>query len=376
MKKLLFLLLFFITTGTLSLHSQDADAALTAELNELFTAAQLPGLAVAVVNAEGTLYRQAFGTGFSSDQRHYVASISKTFIGLALMQLVEAGQLELSTPVNNVLPFQVTNPYHPGVAITVEHLARHTSGIRYEGLEVASWFLDAGARIDKKSFSKEAYRDFTAWSKNTPQELGTFLRDCLTNDGAHYSRKRFSRKRPGAEYAYSNLGAALAAYLVELKTGEDFATYVEKLLQEKFAFPPQVWRGPQHADLPMAYFQDGILVPNYHPILYPAGGMLLSCDELSAYLTEIIRGLQGKSDLLTPASFATMLTKGTTGNGIFWEINGNRAGHNGGNYGTTALMSFDKATGIGKILLTNISSYQDESKLRQIVKVWQKLDEY
>jgi hypothetical protein len=39
-------------------------------------------------------------------------------------------------------------------------------------------------------------------------------------------------------------------------------------------------------------------------------------------------------------------------------------------------MSFDKTTGIGKIFITNISSYKDDSLLKVMIAIWNKLGEY
>jgi len=39
-------------------------------------------------------------------------------------------------------------------------------------------------------------------------------------------------------------------------------------------------------------------------------------------------------------------------------------------------MSFNKNTGIGKIFMTNISSYTDNELLKEMVAIWDKLSEY
>jgi len=62
--------------------------------------------------------------------------------------------------------------------------------------------------------------------------------------------------------------------------------------------------------------------------------------------------------------------------GIFWELNDDKIGHNGGNYGTICFMNFDKKTGLGKIFMTNISSYENEDLLEEMITIWKKLGEY
>lgn len=385
MEKIIFILLVTIGSFTETI-AQTTSELLSKALSQLYENSALPGFAVSIVTADTFLYQKSFGfenlatmKPYSNEQRFCIASISKTFIGIGLMKLVENGELELTTPINTILPFQVTNPYFNDTEITIEHLARHTSGILYGDLEAKSWYLANEFDLDKKTIGKTAYNDFSAWEENTKMDLGVFLKDCLSSDGQLYSQSRFSKHKPGESYAYSNLGAALAAYIIELKTGTDYREYIEAFLAENFQFNRGVWRSTFTEELPSCYFQSKILVPTYHPILFPAGGMMLSCDELSSYLSEMIAGFEGKSTLLDALSFQKMMTSGSEDhikNGIFWELNGDKIGHNGGNYGTTCFMSFNKATGIGKIFMTNISSYKDDSLLKEMVAIWNKMDEY
>jgi D-alanyl-D-alanine carboxypeptidase len=56
-----------------------------------------------------------------------IGSISKSFTAIALLQLYEAGRLDLHAPVTRYLPwFHIPSPYEP---ITVHHLLTHTAGI-------------------------------------------------------------------------------------------------------------------------------------------------------------------------------------------------------------------------------------------------------
>ena len=61
-----------------------------------------------------------------------MASISKTFVATAIMQLWQSGLINLDGNINNYLPagFTVVNPYHPNDIITVKMLMLHTSSLR------------------------------------------------------------------------------------------------------------------------------------------------------------------------------------------------------------------------------------------------------
>jgi serine-type D-Ala-D-Ala carboxypeptidase/endopeptidase len=73
--------------------------------------------------------RAAGGPAPGADATFKIGSITKTFTALALAQTVVAGRLSLDTPVRGLLPAGGAVPSRNGVDITVEHLARHTSGL-------------------------------------------------------------------------------------------------------------------------------------------------------------------------------------------------------------------------------------------------------
>ena len=58
-----------------------------------------------------------------------IGSITKTVTALALAVLVESGTVRLATPLRAVLPEGTGVPRHGATEITLEHLARHTSGL-------------------------------------------------------------------------------------------------------------------------------------------------------------------------------------------------------------------------------------------------------
>lgn len=373
MQKLLTTLLVMVF-GFIHSIGQETNRTLDSEIENLYQSSELPGFSVAIVNSDSVVFQKSYGyenidqhLKFSTKQRFNIASISKTFIGLGIMSLIEEGKLTLETPINDLLPFKVDNPHTPA-KITIGHLATHTSSILDNDIGSKSWYLDSSLTLSKKEVGKEVYKTFSNWADNTKTSLGDFLKASLAKDGDYYSKKRFAKTVPGDTYAYSNIGAALAAYIIELKTGMSYDLYMEKLVAKAFGFPLGIWKHTSE-QLPTSYFQNKIEVPPYRPILYPTGGMMLSCEELSYYLLHMIKGFKGESKILNPESFQKMMNS-SEGNGVFWELKGNTIGHNGGNYGVICLMGFDKETGIGKILLTNISSYTSDDILKQVVKIW------
>jgi D-alanyl-D-alanine carboxypeptidase len=58
-----------------------------------------------------------------------IASTSKSFSAVAIMQLVEQGKLQLNDTLTKILGFEIKNPHFPDVPITVEMILSHQSSI-------------------------------------------------------------------------------------------------------------------------------------------------------------------------------------------------------------------------------------------------------
>jgi len=69
------------------------------------------------------------GTRPGPDTLFEIGSITKTFTSLALAVLVGSGTVSLRTPLRDLLPTGAALPSRDGTEITLEHLARHTSGL-------------------------------------------------------------------------------------------------------------------------------------------------------------------------------------------------------------------------------------------------------
>jgi CubicO group peptidase (beta-lactamase class C family) len=73
--------------------------------------------------------RATNGSAPDADTTFEIGSITKTFTASALAHAVVTGRLSLDTPVRDILPAGTSVPVRDAVEITVEHLARHTSGL-------------------------------------------------------------------------------------------------------------------------------------------------------------------------------------------------------------------------------------------------------
>ena len=154
MKRLicLFSLLFMAVVSAAPSLPQQGATALSAFLKTATDSGDVPGVVVAVVNKEGTLYHEAFGvsstvrrTPMAKDTIFNMASMTKPVTSVAIMMLVDEGKLKLDDEVAKYLP-KYRNPlvitafndadgsYATRPAkrpITIRHLLTHTSGIGY-----------------------------------------------------------------------------------------------------------------------------------------------------------------------------------------------------------------------------------------------------
>ena len=121
-----------------------------------------------------------------------LASISKLFTWVSVMQLQEQGKLDLDTDVNRYLDFQIRPAF--GKPITLRNLMTHTGG--FEETIRGIILTDPKRAVN--------LRDFLI--RNQPERIFA----------------------PGTVPAYSNYGVGLAGYIVQRVSGQPFEQYVEQ----------------------------------------------------------------------------------------------------------------------------------------------------
>jgi methyl acetate hydrolase len=112
----------------------------------------VPGVVAAVTNREETIYEGGFGeriigsgSPMTPDTVVWIASMTKAITGMAAMQQVEQGTLELDRPARDVIPYlgevEVLEGFDDAgqpitraarQPITLRHLLTHTAGFGYE----------------------------------------------------------------------------------------------------------------------------------------------------------------------------------------------------------------------------------------------------
>src|SRR5215210_8416178 len=96
---------------------------------------RMPGVALGIVKADEVVHLKGFGEADSSGRKvtpqtpFIIGSLSKSFTALAIMQLVEAGKVELDAPVQRYLPWFRVADEEASARSTVGELRNHTSGL-------------------------------------------------------------------------------------------------------------------------------------------------------------------------------------------------------------------------------------------------------
>ena len=373
---------------------------LTAELESILRQGHFNGFGVAVVNGRGVLYQHGFGFADVQARKAYdihtvqsVASVSKTLVGLALLKAQEQGLLTLDDPVNKYLPFKVMNPAFPEVPITLRHLATHTSSIRDNDFYLShNYFLTPGQQ-EKGPMAFEDMQTFIP--ADSAVSLPVFLQNVLTPQGKWYQAKGYFARRPGELYEYSNVGAALAAYVVERVSKQPFPAFTARYITRPLRMRDSGWR---FADVAFSrvsrlYHSPAVPLPYYGQATYPDGGFLSSVADMSQYLRELIRGYQGQGTVLRPESYRELFRPQLAASnfeernernpysesynvGVFMGFGYTGfIGHTGGDPGVVALLFFDPKSGIGRLLVIN-TSYSTRAGEVAMYKIWNTLEKY
>jgi len=317
---------------------------------------RVTGFSVSVFTKDQVLYQNAFGyadneskTPYTTTTRQLIASISKTTIAVALLKAQELKLLQLDDPINDHLPFTVANPYFKGNPITIRQLAMHTSSIKYS----------------------EEMTDFRSF-ENPDLDLGGFMEAYLAKHGKWYNAFNFHKKKPGSLGDYSNVGASLAAYIIEYTSGMSFSEFTQK-----YIFEPLEFTHTGFNDATSTQYYKYVSQGNFEKTsmkeagegLYPSGGLSTTINELTRFCQMVMnKGEFDTTQVLKPESIDEMLTVTKLNGlddeihkqGVFWStlknplgIPNEMIGHNGGDYGIYTMMFFDQKSGIGYILLCN-----------------------
>lgn len=316
------------------------------------------GLSVAV--ARGALPLLARGYGYANLENEVAAgpetvyrigSVTKQFTAVAILQLVEAGQLALDDSLAELLPDYSTQRH----TVTVHHLLNHTSGIKsYTGLGPEFWDR---SRLDL------SHEQLLGMIEGKPFDFA-----------------------PGEEYAYNNSGYYLLGVIIERLTGKSYPEYMrENVFAAAGLFSTYYCDNePIIRNRAAGYARrDGELVNAAMLSMkspFSAGAL---CSTVLDLLTWN-RALHGHR-LISPASTELLITPGTLNSGqpltygyglAIGELEGNRRiAHGGGINGFNAYLSYYPDDDLTIAVLANTEGSNPGRIERRIARAVLKLPE-
>lgn len=346
---------YMLTTMAFSLSCGDDGLTLLSpenetELNEFIKLEieqkGIPSIAAAIVKDDRIVWQNTYGyeniatrTAPTENTIYLLASISKTFTAVAVMQLYERGQLDLDEDINTYLPFEIRNPYFPDAPITPRMLLTHTSGL--------AWPTN-----DEDPNFNDTYPDDSA------PPIYPWAREYLTPGGAKYRATTWKNRRPGQQVQYSNLGGALLGYLVESIQDQDFAEYCQEHIFE----PLQMFnsgfklRDVDRTKLATLY-HDGRVIGQYSVSHYPSSMVRSSIAELSHFLIAIMNGgIYQNTRILEESTVDEMLSIKVPSADLsfIWQSpSRDWVGHIGGYWGVSSSLDLNRSNKVGVIILCN-----------------------
>jgi CubicO group peptidase (beta-lactamase class C family) len=275
----------------------------------------VPGFAVAVARDGAEVYAEGFGeresgtgTAVTPDTIFGVASVTKSFTALAIMQLAETGKLTVDDPVTRYLPeFRMLDP-EVTRAITLHHFLSHTAGL--PPLPSRFFAFARSMEGDPAAGSKPA------WSADhAPIDTYEDLMAYLAEGGYTLLGP------PGAQFSYCNEGFALLGAIIERVSGQAYEAYVQRHILDPAGMTRSTYDVAMlrtfpdvvtfHASRESAGRRGVYAAPNwlYSSVWSPAGGLNSTVRDLLRYL-EVYRtgGMVGGERLLSAEGVARMTT--------------------------------------------------------------------
>ena len=176
---------------------------------EKMSKTRIPGLSIALVEGDETIYARGFGfrdvaSGLPATPRtlYGIGSATKSFTAMAIMQLAEEGRISLDDPVEKYVPVKL-RPL--GETVSVHHLLTHSSGV--PALAYAEAFIRGVLGLDHR------------WLPvSSPEDIIAFMKDA----------EEWAVSKPGQNFFYLNEGYVLLGYIISKLSGLNYEEYVRK----------------------------------------------------------------------------------------------------------------------------------------------------
>lgn len=296
----------------------------------------IPGLALGIVKDGETIYLKGFGRADDTGRPvtpktpFIIASVSKSITAMAVMQLAEAGKVDLDKPVTTYLPYFETANKEASDRITVRHLLNQTSGFT----------TYTGNLINAENGVKGLFQ--TVWELRSAR-LAT---------------------PSGAAYHYSNANYIVLAAIVESVSGELYDEYLQNHIFRPLQMPSSYVKYPSMAsEEAAAGYQPwfGIQAQAGLRNLVPYLNNTSTAEDMTHYLSALMNGGAYDGQTVCSADAIIQMQKpaakmnGEYAYGMGWEINNAQTliKHPGDSTGYNANIAILPNEGYGIILMEN-----------------------
>jgi CubicO group peptidase (beta-lactamase class C family) len=290
-------ILLLVAADTAAQGSQ-GNAAIDAFMQERMESLDIPGAALAVVRDGEMVHLAGYGVAneagdpVTPQTPFLLASLSKPVTAVAVMQLVEAGQIELDAPIQQYLPWLL-----PDTPITVRHLLHQTSG------------LD----------ETEGYR--RNLEPDDPDALAASIRRLADTE---------LNNPPGTTFEYSNSNYDVLGLLIETVTGQPYPDYIQAHIFTPLAMNNSftALSAARAAGMSSAFYPFFGRQTNfadrmpYTPAVQPSAGLIGSAEDMAHFvLAQLQDGRYHTTQLLSPAGMAALHTPDpATGPGVQYAM--------------------------------------------------------
>jgi CubicO group peptidase (beta-lactamase class C family) len=319
---------------------------------------RLYGAAAGVVHGDELAWSGGAGLADRGSRRateastlYRIASITKTFTGTAIMQLRDAGKLDLDDPAADWLPELATSGGPKSIsAVTIRRLLSHESGLRSEP-------------------------PGTDWRAPIPAYEGSAERSL------ERAAEIFAALGPNLQSKYSNLGYQLLGEIVHRASGTAYPHYLRQEILGPLGLSATAFE-PLTDDLAarcaVGYtgraFSDELVVAAAMPPIWAEGGLWSTVTDLARWISFQLSAYSDAAPaapVLAPATLREMhkaryvIDPGWTQvQGISWYAVRSDdvvwVQHSGGLRGFTSNACFDPVRGVGAIALVNGSAAASE----------------
>ncbi|TFG39442.1 MAG: class A beta-lactamase-related serine hydrolase [Candidatus Aminicenantes bacterium] len=320
---------------------------LTQHLQDVVDSFGLAGMAVGIVKENEVVYARGFGfenaltrLPITPSTLFHTASISKTFVATAVMQLAEQGRIGLDDHlIEHLSYFALADDRYR--EITIKQMLIHTSG--FPDVEDYEW--------ESPQYDDEALERYVR-SLSTEHMIGD----------------------PGATWAYSNMAYDVLGDVIAKSTGMLFEEYEKErvleaagMLRSDFLKPedlPSGWASPHVLNLTPRVWQG---YP-YHRAHAPSSTLHSNVLELCQWaLINLNHGTLGDHSILHTSTYSTLWQQHATfpmgrglfhsggGQGIAWAIGDYKGdeiiGHAGSDVGFTSILILVPQRSIAVVML-------------------------